>query len=111
MLDKDLRQELEMESLEEEISDLERLSADSEFDELGTTPAPTKPAPPRRFSLREMASSLMSKLTGHLQAKVHRTLWTRARAKGGSAASDESEAGGRRQAQMRREEENENQTL
>jgi len=56
-----------MENLEEEISDLERLSVDSELDELGATP---KPAPPKKFSLRDMASSVMSKLTGHLQVKT-----------------------------------------
>jgi hypothetical protein len=70
MGEKDQRQEVEMEALEAEISDLEeRLSDESEDD----TVAAPKAKSAKKFSFRELAFSVISKLKWSPQAKVDRS--------------------------------------
>ncbi len=60
MTNKENRQEIEMEVLEAEISDLEERLSDESEDDTASTP---KTKETKRFSFRKMASSVISKLS------------------------------------------------
>jgi hypothetical protein len=72
--EKELQRELEMEQLEAEITELENMSSEEKEEEeakeyvLPVTPVgATQKAKGKRFSFREIASSLFSKFTGARQ--------------------------------------------
>ena len=68
MGEKDQKQEIEIETLEAEISDLEERLSDESEDDTASTP---KAKATKKFSLRDIASSVISKLKLAPKPKVN----------------------------------------